>query len=125
TFAYNNNVTVNFDATINVNRPSAQSGNTVQFGNLTIGNSTLTKTSANTYNLSFSGTTTLTANATLAVNSDSLVLTGVVGDGGSGFGSTKTGAATLQLNGAHTYTGDTTGLAGTAQPTPTGSIAGN
>jgi autotransporter-associated beta strand protein len=125
TLAYNNNVTVNFDATINVNRASANSGNTVQFGNLTLGNATLTKTSGNAYNLSFNGTTTLAGNATLAVNSDSLLLNGAVGDGGSGLGITKTGAGTLTLNASNTYTGPTSVLAGTLNLGAAGVINSN
>ena len=39
----------------------------------------------------------MTNNATLAVNNDTLTLGGVAGDGGGGFGITKTGGATLSL----------------------------
>src|SRR5262249_32466368 len=69
------------------------------------------------------GATSLTGNATLAVNNDNLILGGVVGDGGAGFGITKTGSATLTLSAVNTYTGDTHVNAGTLVFPAAGSAA--
>jgi fibronectin-binding autotransporter adhesin len=58
---------------------------------------------------------TLGGAATITVGNAAanLVLTGVIGDGGGGFGYTKTGNGTLTLNGVNTYGGSTTINAGT------------
>ena len=62
-----------------------------------------------------SGAVTLTADrkVTAAGTVSSLTVSGVIGDGGSGFGLTKAGSGTLILAGANTYTGQTTVSAGT------------
>ncbi len=49
------------------------------------------------------------------VNTEKLTFSGAIGDGGSGFGITKTGAGTLALSAANTYTGTTTVSAGTLE----------
>jgi autotransporter-associated beta strand protein len=117
-------VTAN-NATLNVQSAGGSTtGLTLGISSLKVSNNTLTKTSANTYTLQVVGTTTLTGSPTLAVNNDALLLN-AVSDGGGGFGITKTGAGTLQLNAAASYTGDTRANAGTVQVTSTGTIAGN
>jgi autotransporter-associated beta strand protein len=119
---YSMNVTVNGNSTLNVDRAGANSGVTVSILSLTIGNNTLTKTSGNAFNLQVNGATTLTGNATLAVNTDALILGGVASDGGGSFGITKTAAGTLTLNAVNTYTGDTRVNAGTLSIAAAGSI---
>ncbi|MGD1085073.1 MAG: LamG-like jellyroll fold domain-containing protein [Verrucomicrobiota bacterium] len=55
--------------------------------------------------------------------SANLIVGGAIGDGGAGFGLTKTGPDTLMLTAANTYTGATTISAGTLALTGGGSIA--
>jgi autotransporter-associated beta strand protein len=77
-------------------------------------------------NLTFTGATTLSGGTrTLQVDNvitsatsagqPGVIFAGVIGDGGNGFGITKTGAGVLALGGANTYTGPTTLSAGTIQ----------
>ncbi len=109
-----NNVTVGGNTTIDVNKlVAANTGNTFVLNNLSIGANTLNVTGGSSYALKFAGTTTLTGNATFSPSTANLTLTGVIGDGGSGFTLTKTGAGTLSLAGANTYSGLTTVSAGT------------
>ena len=66
TLAYNNNFNVTGNATLNVDRSTANTGNTFQFNNLTINNATLTtQNNGNTYQTTFAGTTTFVGNAAL------------------------------------------------------------
>jgi len=51
---------------------------------------------------------TMNASRTVTVNASTLTVGGVIGDGGSGFGLTKSGAGALILSGANTYSGATT-----------------
>lgn len=67
-------------------------------GNLNLGTGAVTMSGA---------TRTLTANAGI------LTVGGAIGDGGNGYGLTKSGAGILVLSGAHTYTGATTVSQGT------------
>ena len=62
-----------------------------------------------------SGTITLGQSATIAVNVGSLLVSGIIGDGGSNYALTETGPGTLQLSAANTYGGGTTVTAGTLQ----------
>src|SRR5206468_1500237 len=73
------NVTVGGDTTINVDRDrsaGSMTGNTFQFNNLSIGANTLNVTGANSYAVSFAGTTTLTGNAIFNPTTANLTLTG-------------------------------------------------
>lgn len=77
-------------------------------------------------NLTFTGSATL-AGGTRTFQVDNVITSGtsagqpgviftnVIGDGGNGFGITKTGAGVLALGGANTYSGATTLSAGTIQ----------
>ena len=60
-----------------------------------------------------SGAVSLTANRTVTVTANTLIVNGIIS--GSGFGITKAGVGILQLGGASTYTGATTVNAGTLQ----------
>ncbi|MBC8039717.1 MAG: autotransporter-associated beta strand repeat-containing protein [Opitutaceae bacterium] len=128
-----NNVVVNGNTTINVDRfGGTNTGSTIQLNNLTIGANTLTVTSGNRYAVQFAGTTTLTNNATFNTGANALVtlptltLTGAINDGGNAFGFTKSGAGILVLNGNNTFTGLTTVSAGTLATSSTGTFgAGN
>jgi autotransporter-associated beta strand protein len=70
-----------------------------------------------TNNLTFTGPFTLNGNdgtgsqnnrTIEVVNTGLTIISGVISDGGAGFGLTKTGAGTLALNNTETYTGTTT-----------------
>ena len=111
--AYNTTVNGNFSLT------SSSLGVAQTLGTLSIGAFTLTTASTSASgaeNLAF-GATTLTGNATFNVGNgtaggSSTLTLGAVGDGGNGFGLTKSGSSTLILNGAGTYSGATTVNAG-------------
>jgi autotransporter-associated beta strand protein len=112
TLLYGNNLTVAVgNSTIDLDHAGLlfTSGNTVQFGSLTIGAQTLTINGANDYKARFDGATTLNGNATVDVTTE-VTLTGAVS---GGFGLSKAGAGTLILNGANTYTGATNVVSGT------------
>ena len=94
----------------------------------TIGNTILISadttfgTLASEKSLTFTGNTTLSGGTRIlnvqlgsTVNTEKLILSGAIGDGGNGFGITKTGNGTLALSGANTYTGTTTVSAGTLE----------
>ena len=70
------------------------------------------------------GAVTLGTNIQVSVNMNNLTVGGAIGDGGFGYGLTKTGAGTLQLSGANTYSGGTTNNAGLLQATTPGSLPG-
>ncbi|HEY5313241.1 MAG TPA: autotransporter-associated beta strand repeat-containing protein, partial [Pirellulales bacterium] len=111
------NVVVTNNATINVNNNGANTGNTMQLGNLSIGNQTLTVTGANNYQLNFEGTITLSGTkATFSTTtsptttSGNLLLDGLITGSGN---LTKTGTGlTVIGGGSNTYTGNTTVLQG-------------
>ncbi len=61
-----------------------------------------------THNLDLgSGMVTLNSSPTITVNSANLTISGIIGDGGFGFGLTVKGTGRLRLNGNNTYTGFT------------------
>lgn len=75
------------------------------------------------------GTGAVTLGASLAVNTPGATLTvgGIIGDGGNNRGLSKTGAGTLVLNGANSYTGPTSitgGVLRISQSTGLGTSAG-
>ena len=85
-----------------------------------------------TNQLTFSGSIALQGQDGLGTQSNRIfqvantaptIFSGVVSDGGSGFGFTKTGAGALYLNNANTYTGPTTNSAGLLAGS--GSLAGS
>ena len=61
------------------------------------------------------GAVTLGAHRQVAVTNNALTVGGVIGDGGAGYTLTKTGAGTLVLSNANTFSGGTTLSAGTIQ----------
>lgn len=117
TIQWNNNTTVGGDVTINVTRAGGSGSNKIHLlGTLSIGAFTLTASdvSSENHDLKF-GNTTLTGNATFNVvnASGAMNLTlGAVGDGGSGFSLTKSGAGTLTLSGNNSFSGGLTVSAG-------------
>ncbi len=131
TIAAGNTVTSGSNAvTIDVNQNTTNSGNTIAFGNLSIGTGQLNVTGGNTYALRFAGTTTLTGNATFNPTTANMTLAGAVGDGGNNYSLTKVGTGTLALSGSNTYTGVTSVLGGTlslgsASPSGSAGALGN
>ena len=103
--AYGNNVTVlTGNGGVDVDRVSANSGNTFILGTLAIGAHTLNITGGNGYTVSF-GATTLAGAATFNTDTANATLSGPV----SGvFGLTKSGASDLILPATNTYSGPTT-----------------
>ena len=61
------------------------------------------------------GIGTLTSRILQVTNMGLTTFSGVISDGGAGFGLTKTGSGVLALNNTETYTGSTTNSAGTLQ----------
>ncbi len=122
---YSNNIVVNNNAAIGFGRTGSTSvTNSIVYltGTLTVGNNTLTFNQNNNYIFAISGATTLTGNVSIA-GSGVVVFSGAVGDGGNGYGITKTATNTVILNGVNTYTGDTRSNSGNLAITSTGSIA--
>ncbi|MEZ0273883.1 MAG: beta strand repeat-containing protein, partial [Roseimicrobium sp.] len=104
---------------------------TMQFGTLLIGANTLTITNnANGYGVEFSGGVSLTGAAIFSVGTASgstnvpgLVFSGIVDDGASSFGFTKSGAGTLLLtNAANSFTGTMTVTGGVLGATSNGAL---
>jgi autotransporter-associated beta strand protein len=116
TFTFGNDVTVGGNATINFSRIGGSgSGKTHAYGNLSIGNNTLTLTSANIgHTLSFTGVN-LTGNAIINNNNFAPVNMGAITETGGPRNLTKGGDSVLRLLGVNTYTGDTTINGGTLQ----------
>ena len=88
-------------------------------------------TASSEQNLIFSGPVTLTASRTLTanigatVNTTAAIFSGVIGDGGSGYGITQAGTGKLTLSGANTYTGSTTINSGGTLQIGNGSTSGS
>lgn len=100
---------------------------TVSGGTLQLGAGGLANTGGN-QNLTINSAVVLGASQTWNANNNTVTVGGIISDGGNAFGLTKTGAGTLTLNGANTYTGDTVVSAGTLNIGTTAlnaSIAGN
>ena len=121
---FSNNVTLNAGATATIDVVPTPATSTVAMGTLTINSgaaSTLNITASTApadtaFGLAF-GTTTLSANATFNVANNGAgtgtLRLGPVGDTGTGFGITKSGAGTLLLASPNTYRGNTTVTGGT------------
>ena len=111
--------------TVNLAGAQLRAGSTASrtIGNtVTISADTTFATTSGEKSLTFTGPVTLSGGArTLnvaigsTVTTEKLIFSGAIGDGGNGFGITKTGAGTLALSGANTYTGTTTVSAGTLE----------
>lgn len=71
------------------------------------------------------GAVTMTGSRQITVNALTLGVGGVIGDGGNGYGITKTGAGTLSLSGNNTFTGGVTVNQGTLSLSGTNSYTGN
>jgi autotransporter-associated beta strand protein len=122
---YSNNIVANNNATIGFGRTGSSSvTNSIIYltGTLTVGNNTLTFNQNNNYIFAISGATTLTGNVSIAGNGV-VVFSGAVGDGGNGYGITKTATNTVIFNAVNTYTGATRSNAGNLAITSTGKIA--
>lgn len=115
--SYGRNTTVSGNAELYNNNSGSNGAMNYTFGELSIGANTLnvSRNSLGTTagNITF-GVTTLTGTATFNVGAhgtDSAALNqltlGAIGDGGIGYGITKSGAGTLNLTGSNTYTGTT------------------
>ena len=133
TLNYANNIAVGAGGgSINVDRVSANTLNSIQFGTLTIGAQTLSISSANNYRVRFSGATTLTGNATLDVGpvGSPTTLVTLIGAVGGAFDLTKTGLGTLRLqaaantiSGQINVNGGTLALSGTVASSPRFNLA--
>jgi len=91
---------VNGSATLTLDRQSAGSNKLVSFKDLTIGNSTLTYTTANGYALDVFGQTRLAGNPVLN-NGGDMVMNGAITDGGANLFFIKQGAGSLWVNDAN------------------------
>jgi autotransporter-associated beta strand protein len=120
--AYGRNTTVSANSKIITSNSGGGSGLNYTLGTLSIGANTLTVDgedfTSGTGQVTF-GVTTLTGNAIFTVTNPTSgsgvtnLNLGAIGDGGSGFGLTKSGNGTLTINATHTYTGATVVNAGT------------
>lgn len=133
---YSRNTTVGGDAEIFNNNSTSNGGQSYSFGTLSMGAHTLTvnrndrQETASPGNITF-GATTLTGNGTFEVGDhgtnpaglNQLTL-GAVGESGGSRNLTKTGAGTLILTGANSYTGVTDVQAGTLELGASSDLAG-
>ena len=88
-------------------------GNRTVLNDVTIGGDFILGDSGGTAkSVTLGGAVTLTGNRVLSVISGATgvnnTITGIIGDGGGGFGYTKAGSGSLVVSGANTYTGATT-----------------
>jgi len=114
TLEYGNNLNVTGNSVVSVDRPSANSNNAVQFGNLNLNNSALTVTSGNGYSLAFTGPATLTGSARFN-NSATVTVPSFTGSGNL----VKSNTGTLITTGLSTaFTGSTTLIGGTLRVAP-------
>ena len=116
TFTFGNDVIVGGNATINFTRVGGVgSGKTHAYGNLSIGNNTLSLTAnAINHTLSFTGAN-LTGNATINTGNNATTNISAISETGGSRNLTKQGGATLRLTGTNTYTGTTTISSGSLQ----------
>ena len=119
------NIAVLNATTINVDRFSGtNTGNAIQIGSLTLGNTTLSETASNSYRLRVAGTTTIQGSASLFSPGSNapgaLELMGNITDSGAGFALNKTGAGYLIVSGTNnTFTGGANVLTSVLQVTGT------
>ena len=116
TYNFGNDVNVGGSATIGLSRTGTAGSNKTQaYGNLSIGNSTLTVSSGNiNHTLSFTGAI-LTGNAIINNSTNATTNIGAISETGGSRNLTKQGGATLRLLGTNTYTGTTTISGGTLE----------
>jgi len=114
------NVTVNLNgATPNLNALAFQSAGSTTIakgggsGNLTFAGTTPGVTASGAHAISAPVTLAASLTANVTNNGDSLEISGAIGESGGAKSLTKTGAGTLSLSGANTYTGGTAVNAGT------------
>ncbi|MEI9894809.1 MAG: hypothetical protein WDN28_13205 [Chthoniobacter sp.] len=95
-----NDIVVNGNATITVDRTGANTGESAKLvlvKSLTIGGETLTTAQGSSYRLGVAGKTTMTGSSTFSLGAD-MVFSGGITDNGAGLAVIKTGTATLWFN---------------------------
>lgn len=120
---FSGGLTINAGTKLNINNAAALGTGAFTISGGTIDNSSaaaITNSNNNVQNwngdFTFTGTkdlnlgtgaVTLGASRTITTTAGNFTVGGIIGDSGTGFGLTKTGAGTLVLSGANTYTGTT------------------
>lgn len=100
---FNNNLLIGGNSTISVDRSGGSAtGNNYRFSTLSVGNSTLTVNSGNSYRFEISGATTLNGKYSTFAGSAEKILTGAVGGTGA---LNVTGGTVRLVSAANTYTG--------------------
>lgn len=103
--------------TLTINGGSLSGSANATIANNMVWNATVSHTNAigNSGNIVMNGNALLTGSRDVSVtaSNSSLTVSGVISDGGSGYGINKTGVFNLTLGGANTYTGTTNINAGT------------
>ncbi|HEX8913914.1 MAG TPA: autotransporter-associated beta strand repeat-containing protein, partial [Humisphaera sp.] len=121
---YGNNLTVTGNATLTVDRSTVtNTGNTLQLGNLTLNNATLTtNTGGNQYQMAFGTTTVIGANAAINHTTGSPVNVGSLTGAGT---LTKYGGSQVNVTAASAaFTGGTTVAQGTLRVAASGTALG-